>query len=115
MLGMSWPNRLTELLKERRWSLTDLERAMNGYVSQPTISRWISQKRYPRLDEAIELAKVLGVSLDDLAELSQPLPSNLNQAEQELLIIARRLGFEKAFGRLLVEPVPGDFTPSLKR
>ena len=77
MLPMSWPTRLAELLKARQWSHADLSRAMGGLVSQPTVSRWISEKKFPRLDEAIEVARVLGVSLDELAELGPPAASDL--------------------------------------
>lgn len=115
MLPMSWPARLTELLKARQWSHADLSRAMGGMVSQPTVSRWISEKKFPRLDEAIELAKVLGVSLDDLAEIGSPAASDLSQSERDILIIARRLGHERAFDRLLGEANAGDHTPGLKR
>lgn len=115
MLPMSWPTRLAELLKARQWSHADLSRAMGGMVSQPTISRWLSDKKFPRLDEAIEVARVLSVSLDDLAEIAPPAASDLSQAEREILIIARRLGYDRAFGRLLGEPAAGDYTPGLKR
>lgn len=39
-------------------------------VTREMVSRWVVGKAYPRLDKAFELAKILGVKVDDLYEES---------------------------------------------
>lgn len=64
------PNSQPKTLKEIRISLgkSQDDIAIAVGVKQQAISLWESGKRYPTLDNAVRLAHVLGISLDDLAK-----------------------------------------------
>lgn len=101
---MPFADRLTHLLETRQWNYADLRRALGGAISISTVSRWASGEREPRLSEALQVAAVLGVSLDDLADNPAKPKPELTEDEKEVLKTARRLGHERAMRRLLSIP-----------
>lgn len=60
------PNRLRVVLAEKcitnRWLAEQLN------VTEMTVSRWSTNKIQPSISQMIEIAKVLGVKLEDLVE-----------------------------------------------
>ncbi|MEC1778389.1 helix-turn-helix transcriptional regulator [Schinkia azotoformans] len=38
-------------------------------VSAQQLNNWINSRQFPRIDKALELAKILGVTLNDLYEI----------------------------------------------
>ena len=59
-------NRIAEYRKRKGFSQKDLADEMN--VTESAISLWESDSRKPKLDRAIELAKILGCTIDELFE-----------------------------------------------
>lgn len=59
-------NRIAEYRKRKGFSQKDLACEMN--VTESAISLWESDSRKPKLDRAIELAKILGCTIDELFE-----------------------------------------------
>jgi putative transcriptional regulator len=60
-------NRLDELIKEQGLKKGYIAKQVG--VSPQTISSWVSDKSRPQLEQAIVLAKVLGVSIEDIWEV----------------------------------------------
>jgi len=111
MFDMSFPERLAQQLESRGWNYADLRRAMGNVVSVSTISRWASGEREPRLSEALSVANVFSLSLDDLADNPLKPRPELTEDEREVLKTAARLGHDRAMGRLLGIPRLGDYGP----
>lgn len=59
-------NRIAEYRKRKGFSQKDLAGEMN--VTESAISLWESDRRKPKLDRAIELAKILDCTIDELFE-----------------------------------------------
>jgi hypothetical protein len=87
--------------------------AKNSRVSDSEVSRILGGKSQPGLDNAFRLARAVGVSLDFLADDSletdplQPPASGRSVAEQEMLSVARDLGFPCAQRLLEIARVLG--------
>lgn len=109
MIGMpDFSTKLNQLLNSRGLTQADLREAIGKTVSNGTVSHWCSGKSLPRLDEAFKIASVLGVSISFLADDSRDSPiepgSQIDPQDAEVLMIARRLGHERAMRRLLSIP-----------
>lgn len=108
--------KLNHLMTARGLTQSELRVAIGNTVSHGTMSNWCSGRSLPRLDEALKVAQVLGVTVDFLADDSQEKPAapplaQVDEKDVELLRIAKLLGHERALGRMLGMPVPGDFGP----
>jgi transcriptional regulator with XRE-family HTH domain len=78
-------------------------------LSRSSISRILSGSQEPKLGVAWNLARVLGVSLDYLADDTQEADPGaawvrLSEDELTILKLVRRLGVEAAMDRLLALP-----------
>jgi len=61
---------LRTLMGKRGWNQQDTANALS--VSQANISRWLSRGHQPSADVLIRIARVFGVSLDDLLRAPGP-------------------------------------------
>lgn len=111
MADMAFQDRLNYLLDDRKWNYADLRRALDNSVSISTIGRWASGEREPRLSEALSVANVFSLSLDDLADNPLKPRPELTEDEREVLKTAARLGHDRAMGRLLGIPRLDDYGP----
>lgn len=97
--------RLREYRKEK--SLTQQELADRLQVSNKTISRWESGGGYPDVPLLIPLARILGVTVDDLLDGERPVQTLTRSDWQNLLSFAFALGGGVGFFLLrLFVPVP---------
>jgi transcriptional regulator with XRE-family HTH domain len=97
---MTFDQKLIKLCEERGWKQANLARAVDS-VSRNTVSRWWNGEIKPFDDEALKLARILGVSLDYLAddELDEaPAPPVLPPDEQFVLRVYRNLKADPAQG-----------------
>lgn len=96
-------DRLLAYLDERARTQTWL--ASRTGIDQSSISRVLRGAQRLYFDQAIEIAKALDVSLDDLAGI--PTPSNEKPPEASTIDqIVKSLGYEEALRRLVREPGP---------
>ncbi len=107
LVTMGYADKLQRLCGLRGIDQTAL--AARVGLSKSTISRIMSGLQEPKLSLALNLANVLGVSLDFLANDQQEFDSaaswvRLTDEELEVLRIVRRLGTETSTDRLLVVP-----------
>lgn len=58
--------KLKQLRTERRWSQSDLARLVN--VTQQAVAQWKCDKRDPDLPTLISLARIFGVTTDELLD-----------------------------------------------
>lgn len=112
--------KLNRLMTTRGLTQTELRDAIGRTVSHGTMSNWCSGRSLPRLDEALKLAQVLGVTVDFLADDTMEKPAtpplvDVDERDVELLKIAKMIGHERALGRMLGLPVEGDFSPGIRR
>jgi len=109
MPAMKLGPKLTKLLDLRGWSQERLREATKEPVSSGTMSNWVAGRGpLPRIDQALEIARLLECDLMYLAddEVVDIGGSRRTSEEDELIQIARRLGMDLAFDRLLQrEPV----------
>lgn len=120
MLSMKFADKLNALLDARRWPQQRLREFVSDKPGAATVHNWCSGKGpLPRADQALDIAKALNVDLAWLVDDSQDMPPKepagesprYDMREQEILRISRLLGHDRALGRLLGMPVPGDFGP----
>lgn len=96
-----FPQRLAEYLgRARAQGLTQASLARDLQVSKQTMQAWRQGKNPPPLDKAAQLARALGVSLDELAGLSQPAASAHASAAEALVIELASTGLAEALARL---------------
>lgn len=110
MSGMTFASKLNLLLKQKGWPQVRINTAFEQQVSPSTISKWVEGiGPLPRLDQVQQIAKLFDVPVSFLADDEITSLEGITAAsseEEELLKIARRLGFDLAFDRLLQrEPV----------
>lgn len=104
MRGMKLGPKLNKLLDLRGWSQERLRESMKEPVSSGTMSNWVAGKGpLPRIDQAYEIAKLLECDLMYLAddEIVDIQGTRRTSDDDELIAIARRLGYQLAFDRLL--------------
>jgi transcriptional regulator with XRE-family HTH domain len=107
---MELGEKLRGLLRDRRLSQQDVADSMD--VSQAMVSLWVRGKNVPDVFQARELAQLLGVTVDFLADNfadAPPLPE-VTPAEREILNMVRDIGIARARRRLL--RVEGDEAPT---
>jgi len=63
----NFADRLKESIKDKWPNLTQTEYAPKMGVAQGTVSEWVTAKKMPGLEKLIEIAIVLGVSIEWLA------------------------------------------------
>src|SRR3990172_7893618 len=66
------------LLEERGWSQVEAARQLG--IPQSRVSNYLAGKTEPWLGSAVEIARTLGVSLDDLAEIKTPTRGVIREA-----------------------------------
>lgn len=71
---MSFAEMLYKLMKDNSTSAVALGRAIN--VSDVTVGKWLKGEAIPNLNNAIEVARYYGISLDELAGVEFKLASN---------------------------------------
>lgn len=87
--------RLQAALDERNWKPNDLSAKVK--VSDDTIRKWLDPRnpRQPKLADALEVSRVLGLSLDYLADGESGDP--LSPEKRRLLDLASLIGFDEAY------------------
>jgi transcriptional regulator with XRE-family HTH domain len=88
---------------QTRTGHSDRDMATALEVSHVTVGRWRRKLQYPRADEAVRLADLLGCSLDYLCrdELDEP-PADPIPAD--MIAFIQRIGVEEAWRRLALAP-----------
>lgn len=79
--------RINELRKQNNYSQTQL--AMKMHLTQGAISQWETGATVPAADQLISLAKVFGISVDDLLETNKDKPKD--KYEDDAMVIRERL------------------------
>ena len=74
-------------------------------VSKSTLGRWLSGESIPDIEEAWRLSRLLGVSLDFLAndEVEEPAPG-LSDEQRQVLWAAEQVGYGLAVKRIMQAP-----------
>lgn len=81
-----WGTKIKELRVERNWTQKDLSRRLHKSVS--TISGYESDAHPLPMDVLVSLAKIFGVSLDELVGREKPnILSTQNLTEQQIKIL----------------------------
>ena len=93
--GMVFHEKLKTLMKRHRYSQTDVAKGVD--VSQSLVSLWTKGKSVPTLDDAVRLAKFLGVGLDFLGDDAQDDPpvSEFSESERALIELVRAMGLDR--------------------
>lgn len=86
-MKMNFSARINELLAEHGLTQADLCRLTN--LATSLVSNYCTGKTRPTLDNAIEIAKALGITLDELVGYK---PRALTEQEKDLLDMFRELG-----------------------
>lgn len=105
--SMTFGAKLRHLLKQHRYSQEAVGKALD--VSQGLVSGWCADRYKPDVFQARELAKLLGVSLDFLANEgeTEPAPA-LTSEELQIIDVLRALRLPKDEAiRRLATPLPG--------
>ncbi len=74
-------NRLLEYRKKSGLSQEELAERLN--ISRQSVSKWERAETSPDTDNLIELAKIYGVTMDDLLNVDKPIVENLNIKKEE--------------------------------
>lgn len=127
MLAMTFAEKLTKLLDQKRWPQQRLREVLSSPVGQATAHGWVTGKSpLPRADQALEIAKALDVDLVWLLDDKQEFPpvpwgaseSPLTEDERVVLRLAKVMGLEQALRRLAaleVRPLSVEQADQLKR
>jgi transcriptional regulator with XRE-family HTH domain len=114
MIGpMGFKEKLHKLARAKGWEASDLARAL-GHPKMTTVHNWWAGRSKPDLKNAYDLSRVLGVSMEYLADDTQddqPISrDDLSRIESVLLELARYVGPGVALQELskLVEPTGRD-------
>lgn len=114
---MRFKEKLTKLLKERRWTRADLMDAIGRPGTDGTVYNWLHRNSLPAADTAVDIARALGVSveylIDDTIDEYEPARTETRVMIEGLI---SRLGEKEALNRLIgtagrdtVVLVPGDY------
>lgn len=95
---MKLADKLNRLLRESTTGVTEVARRAN--VSKSSLYRWLNGASYPPVDEALRLARVLGVPLDYLAddeldECPAPATAEITEDERAILEVFRAMGLSR--------------------
>lgn len=93
-------NRLVEFRKKFGYSQEELGNQLN--VSRQSISNWESGEVTPSIDYLKELAKIYGVSLDDLVNCDKPVDEVLNKDKSKSAETDNKKGFTVDDGKSYV-------------
>lgn len=126
MLAMNFADKLNALLDLKRWPQQRLRELLSDKPGQTTVHNWCSNKGpLPRLDQAYELARAFGVSMEWLADDSADMPptpaaseEGLTEDEKLVLRLVRTMGSEQALRRLAaleIRPLSAEQADQLKR
>ena len=85
-------NRLLEYRK--RSGLTQEELADKLNISRQSVSKWERAESSPDTDNLIELAKIYGVTLDDLLNVEKPLDSVEESAKKDIKLVNNKIVIE---------------------
>jgi transcriptional regulator with XRE-family HTH domain len=111
--------RFPEKLKKHRTERHMTQRALAEQVGviQSHVAKWEAGDGRPYYDQALKIAKSLGLSLDYLADDEMESPSDargggeVSEGEQAILAIVRKRGLTWAFLALSDPPVIRDLGP----
>lgn len=114
---MRFKEKLTKLLKERRWTRADLMDAIGKPGTDGTVYNWLNRGSLPSADTAVDIARALGVSveylIDDSIDEYEPARTETRVMIEGLI---GRLGEKEALNRLIGTPgrdtvvyVPGQY------
>ena len=96
--------RLYELRRKKNFTQEELASALD--VTRQTISNWETGTAKPKIDKAIDLAKIYGISLDELV-------GNARTESKQISLVMKQ--YEKSKGTLIMCPVETQpFFPSSK-
>lgn len=91
--GMEFRDKLRNLIASRRTSQSQLGRETG--LGQPAIAAMLRNERRPYMDQALLIARALGVPLDYLADDTiDEVPRPLTEQETLILELIRRLGID---------------------
>lgn len=127
MLAMTFAEKVSKLLDQKRWPQQRLREVLSAPVGQATAHGWVTGKGpLPRADQALEIAKALEVDLVWLLDEKQEFPpvpwssgdNGLTEDEKLALRLVRTMGTEQAIRRLAaleVRPLSVEQADKLKR
>ena len=102
--------KLNLLLNKKGWSQEQLRLAMKTQPSAGTVSSWCSGRGvYPRLDQAYDMANVLGCDLVYLADDdldNEPGAVSQDEKERMVMTLAKSIGYQEALDRLSLKGTP---------
>lgn len=104
---MKYAEKLRRLAEERRLSRMDVVRITG--LKKSSVYNYFDAKTSPDIASALKLARVLGVSLDYLADdaLDDPPAPQFTDEERQMIEAIRRMGHDIAWRRLLGLPLAG--------
>lgn len=116
MLDMTFSQKVLNLRDRRGWSQKDLAREITK-VSGSAVSGW-ERGAIPAMDAAFRLARLFGLSLDDLADDTKDLPTERLPAEAsdpmaQLMIMIERYGAARIYWRLMEVGMVGANTSTM--
>lgn len=107
---MDYLQRIRQLIVSR--GITQKELGQRVGLTRAAMSRIIGGKQEPKLREAYELAKELGVTLNDLvsddADIGEATGQLIRVSQDDLCLlrVAHSLGVERALARMVNAPPP---------
>lgn len=110
MNHMKFNVKLNLLLDKKGWSQEQLRQAMKSQPSAGTMSGWCSGRGvYPRMDQALEIARILGCDLTHLADDdldNEPTNEPVTVEERLVMALAKSIGYQEALDRLSLKGTP---------
>lgn len=108
-IGMKFPIKLQKLIAGRGWNKSQVARKVG--VRPTTMTRWTKEEEEqgkragtkPKLDQLLKLSRIFDVAMEYLADdaLGEAELATLER-ERQIVVLARRVGLEKAEARLLM-------------
>ena len=98
--------KIIKLCESRGWCQADLADRLG--VARSTVNNWWNGRNLPDLPYGLKISRMLGVTLDYLADETQtePIPSEIPAEERAILALYRALKLpqEEAIRRLATDP-----------